>query len=386
MGANESARDPRPRPRAGPPVGRLSHRSAIGAICLAMARGKRTGTPARSARRRQSRSRRQVASRHRSPACRPALPRGALLGLAALLAVSAVVAFLLLGGKTAAATEAGERRVRARGAVDRPRRPGPDRRRGRRQPGRRLGLDVDQHGPVQGRRGQRRAREGQGLARDRQRHGRDLRAARGALHRRRRADRLRAPARRLPAAARARTGALDRRGQDAGSPSPSSARRTSTRSRPRGRRSSPGATASRRSTSAPTAARRSRASARRTRSSTSRSTLRTRSAGSPRRSAASSPPPTRAPRGASATRCPNARLSWADGGALFRIDPGGPVKRSDDGGETWEDVGSTGGEPRALHAKSDRGALRGAARRHGQAVDRRRRDLDRSGDAARPSR
>jgi len=51
---------------------------------------------------------------------------------------------------------------------------------------------------------------------------------------------------------------------------------------------------------------------------------------------------------------PNARLSWADGGPLFRIDPGGPVKRSDDGGETWEDVGSTGGEPRALHAKSDR--------------------------------
>jgi hypothetical protein len=50
---------------------------------------------------------------------------------------------------------------------------------------------------------------------------------------------------------------------------------------------------------------------------------------------------------------PNTRLSWADGGALFRIDPGGPVKRSDDGGETWKDVGSTGGEPRALHAKSD---------------------------------
>jgi photosystem II stability/assembly factor-like uncharacterized protein len=50
---------------------------------------------------------------------------------------------------------------------------------------------------------------------------------------------------------------------------------------------------------------------------------------------------------------PNTRLSWAPDGGLFRIDPGGPVKRSDDGGETWEDVGSTGGEPRALHAKSD---------------------------------
>ena len=50
---------------------------------------------------------------------------------------------------------------------------------------------------------------------------------------------------------------------------------------------------------------------------------------------------------------PNTRLSWADGGPLFRIDPGGPVKRSDDGGETWKDVGSTGGEPRALFAKTD---------------------------------
>jgi photosystem II stability/assembly factor-like uncharacterized protein len=51
---------------------------------------------------------------------------------------------------------------------------------------------------------------------------------------------------------------------------------------------------------------------------------------------------------------PNSRLSWADGGALFRIDPGGPVKRSDDSGETWEEVGTTGGEPRALHAKNDK--------------------------------
>ena len=49
---------------------------------------------------------------------------------------------------------------------------------------------------------------------------------------------------------------------------------------------------------------------------------------------------------------PNTRLSWPAGDALFRIDPGGPVKRSSDGGETWEDVGSTGGEPRALFAQS----------------------------------
>jgi hypothetical protein len=50
---------------------------------------------------------------------------------------------------------------------------------------------------------------------------------------------------------------------------------------------------------------------------------------------------------------PNTRLSWPVNDALFRVDPGGPVKRSMDGGETWEDVGSTGGEPRALHAASE---------------------------------
>jgi hypothetical protein len=49
---------------------------------------------------------------------------------------------------------------------------------------------------------------------------------------------------------------------------------------------------------------------------------------------------------------PNARLTWPVSDALYRIDPGGPVKRSADGGETWEDVGSTGGEPRALFAES----------------------------------
>ena len=49
---------------------------------------------------------------------------------------------------------------------------------------------------------------------------------------------------------------------------------------------------------------------------------------------------------------PNARLAWPASDALLRIDPGGPVKRSQDGGETWADVGSTGGEPRALFARS----------------------------------
>ena len=45
---------------------------------------------------------------------------------------------------------------------------------------------------------------------------------------------------------------------------------------------------------------------------------------------------------------PNVRLAWNESGELFRIDPGGPVKVSTDGGETWEDRGDTGGEPQAL--------------------------------------
>jgi photosystem II stability/assembly factor-like uncharacterized protein len=53
---------------------------------------------------------------------------------------------------------------------------------------------------------------------------------------------------------------------------------------------------------------------------------------------------------------PNVRLAWHTTGELFRIDPGGPVKVSTDGGETWEDRGSTGGEPQAL-AVDQAGAL-----------------------------
>jgi hypothetical protein len=45
---------------------------------------------------------------------------------------------------------------------------------------------------------------------------------------------------------------------------------------------------------------------------------------------------------------PNVRFAWADDGDLYRIDPGGPVKLSTDGGVRWEDRGSTGGEPQAL--------------------------------------
>jgi photosystem II stability/assembly factor-like uncharacterized protein len=50
---------------------------------------------------------------------------------------------------------------------------------------------------------------------------------------------------------------------------------------------------------------------------------------------------------------PNVRFAWAAGGELFRIDPGGPVKVSTDGGTRWEDRGSTGGEPQALTIDGD---------------------------------
>jgi hypothetical protein len=50
---------------------------------------------------------------------------------------------------------------------------------------------------------------------------------------------------------------------------------------------------------------------------------------------------------------PNVRLTWADSGELYRIDPGGPVKVSTDGGESWEDRGSTGGEPQAMTVTED---------------------------------
>ena len=45
---------------------------------------------------------------------------------------------------------------------------------------------------------------------------------------------------------------------------------------------------------------------------------------------------------------PNVRIDWPEGGDVHRIDPGGALKTSPDGGETWEDAGSTGGEPQAL--------------------------------------
>jgi photosystem II stability/assembly factor-like uncharacterized protein len=50
---------------------------------------------------------------------------------------------------------------------------------------------------------------------------------------------------------------------------------------------------------------------------------------------------------------PNVRFAWAESGELYRIDPGGPVKVSTDGGETWEDRGTTGGEPQAMTADGE---------------------------------
>jgi hypothetical protein len=51
-------------------------------------------------------------------------------------------------------------------------------------------------------------------------------------------------------------------------------------------------------------------------------------------------------------RVPNVRFTWPEPDALYRVDPGGPVKFSADGGETWEDRGTTGGEPQAMFADS----------------------------------
>jgi sortilin (neurotensin receptor 3) len=50
---------------------------------------------------------------------------------------------------------------------------------------------------------------------------------------------------------------------------------------------------------------------------------------------------------------PNVRFAWAESGELYRIDPGGPLKVSTDGGTQWEERGSTGGEPQALGIDDD---------------------------------
>ena len=53
---------------------------------------------------------------------------------------------------------------------------------------------------------------------------------------------------------------------------------------------------------------------------------------------------------------PNSRFVWGESGDLFRIDPGGQVKVSTDGGQNWQDRGSSGGEPQAI-ALADDGKL-----------------------------
>ena len=54
---------------------------------------------------------------------------------------------------------------------------------------------------------------------------------------------------------------------------------------------------------------------------------------------------------------PNARFAWAERSDLYRIDPGGDVKSSSDGGGSWKALGSTGGEPQALTVDVDGGKL-----------------------------
>ena len=47
---------------------------------------------------------------------------------------------------------------------------------------------------------------------------------------------------------------------------------------------------------------------------------------------------------------PNADFAWPAPDALYRLDPGGELMLSADGGGEWTQVGSTGGEPQALVA------------------------------------
>jgi hypothetical protein len=47
---------------------------------------------------------------------------------------------------------------------------------------------------------------------------------------------------------------------------------------------------------------------------------------------------------------PNCYFAWAESDALYRLDPGGPLMLSADGGGSWKEIGSTGVEPQALLA------------------------------------
>ena len=93
------------------------------------------------------------------------------------------------------------------------------------------------------------------------------------------------------------------------------------------------------------------------------------------RSRAPSARPTTAAPGARATRSRRAaRLGAPD--ALYRADPAALIKVSADGGATWKDRGSSACSVNELAGRRRRRALRVGAGRRGQAVDRRRRDLD----------
>jgi len=50
---------------------------------------------------------------------------------------------------------------------------------------------------------------------------------------------------------------------------------------------------------------------------------------------------------------PNSYLAWPARDKLYRLDPGGPLMLSDDGGDRWKQVGSTGGEPQGIVAADE---------------------------------
>jgi hypothetical protein len=51
---------------------------------------------------------------------------------------------------------------------------------------------------------------------------------------------------------------------------------------------------------------------------------------------------------------PNSYLAWPAPDTLYRLDPGGPLMLSHDGGDSWKQIGSTGGEPQAIVAADER--------------------------------
>ena len=70
------------------------------------------------------------------------------------------------------------------------------------------------------------------------------------------------------------------------------------------------------------------------------------------------------------------QLAWVTPDALYRADPGGLIKVSADGGESWKDVGTVGMPVNELAVDADGALYASVAGRRGQALDRRRQDLD----------